>query len=202
MPTGIPAAQVEVRFTVQGQKVENVFHVEATVPLTQTEAEDIADIVDNWVKGALRNNQSTQTVYRALVVRDVNDGGLVYERAGDNLANANSDVGLPNHVTFAVKKNTAKGGRHFRGRFFHIGLLKSQVSATDPNLLTDAGVAAIVAVYEGLRAGLATGGHTLKLGQHLAGPPPVLVGVETVTSISAGDNIIDSQRRRLPGRGS
>lgn len=108
--------------------------------------------------------------------------------------------GMPNNVALVFTKRTALRGRSFRGRIYHPGLAESQVAG---NQVLSATVTSLLAAYNLLKT-LTVGAETW---------PLVVVsrmhnGVVTnpgethaVTTIDT-DGFIDSQRRRLPGRGA
>lgn len=197
----VNVAQVEVRFTQDGQQVENVFHVVAATPLPQSEADTIFNIVNDWARTTLRPHQANNVIYREVEIFDPNGAGqprFVY--AGTGQSGTQSGTPLPNEVTYALKKNTGISGRKFRGRFFHIGLTNTVVNS---NTLVPAEVTALVTIYEALRTSLATASHPLVVAYRdysVPNPHPI-VGAAEVLSITAVDAIVDAQRRRGPGRG-
>ena len=194
-------AQVEIRFTQDNQQVENVFHVAATTPLTSTEADAIFSVVDMWVRVTLRPTQNHTVIYREVEIADVNGVGaprFVYP--GDGLTGGDTNPPAPNNVTFSLKKNSGVSGRKFRGRFYHIGLSNDNL---DGNTVGAVALTALVSTYNALMTDLNTASYPLVVAyRDYSGPPPhPIVGGIKVLSITAVDATVDSQRRRLPGRG-
>lgn len=199
-PTALAIAQVELRFLKDGQQVENVFHVAALSPLAPADAQDIYSTVDAWVKQTLRPTQTNDTTYTEVVIQDVNPNGPRYVFAGDGQPGAITNSQAPDNVTIALKKNSALSGRHYRGRFYHIGLSVNWIANSRIN---PANLFTLVSTYEALRTGLAAKSFPMVVAYRDTSRPhprPIIGGVQ-VTSITASDNIVDSQRRRLPGRG-
>jgi len=202
MATPVNVAAVEMLFRQDEQQVENVFHVAAPHPLDSATADGIQTIVDAWITGTLRDQQASNVFYYGLRVKDVNAGGNVYDYAGDGLGGSHSGGPLANHVTIALKKNSGVSGRKFRGRFYHLGLTQTMLNVGSVNSLNNLAVFDLISTYEALRTALRTAGHDMVIlyQDHSTHPPTPLGGIEVI-SITATDNIIDSQRRRLPGRG-
>lgn len=108
---------------------------------------------------------------------------------------------LPNNVAYCISKYTGLRGRSFRGRMFIPGIpenARTTASHVDP----------------AFRVSIATGCASLLGGMISGGFPPVVVsrftagaaratGIATpITQLAPVDDVLDSQRRRLPGRGS
>lgn len=114
---------------------------------------------------------------------------------------------LPTNASLAVSFRTNLRGRSFRGRNYVIGLTESQVTG---NHVSNVSVAAYKAAYEVLlpAGGAFTDDWAWVVVSRFHGvdvnhkPIPRTAGVRTaVTSVVIVDDVIDSQRRRLPGRG-
>ena len=119
----------------------------------------------------------------------------------------NTAPALPNNVTISVSFRTAQRGRSFRGRNYFIGLTEADVVA---NTVIGVQVTAIQDAYEELL----TVGDTVTGVEWVAvsrfsgvdadgDPIPRVTGISTpIISVTVVDPIIDSQRRRLPARGT
>lgn len=199
MPTTITAAQVAVRFLKNGSQVENVFHVFADLPLTQAVADSVHAVVDTWVTTTLRPLQTNDTIFTEIVIEGVNQGDNRFVYPGDNGTGSIANSQSPDNVTIAIKKNVAARGRGVSGRFFHIGINVNQINNSRVNAAYMNG---LIAGYGTLATNLETEGNQLVVMKYnKTTHPPTPVSYAAVTSVSASDNIIDSQRRRLPGRG-
>lgn len=133
--------------------------------------------------------------------------GIVYEIGTGATVGGVAGEAAPNNVDPAVSFRTSLGGRSFRGRNYIPGISNTHVSGNN----IDAGWRA--SIIDGYNLLLPDGGALPEgwtwvvasrySGVDLAGKPvPRLEGiVTTITSVLFTDTIVDSQRRRLPGRG-
>lgn len=118
------------------------------------------------------------------------------------------EVGEPadaNNVSLCVSFRTNIRGRSFRGRNYCVGLPKASVvsSRVSPGL-----VANIVAAYDVLRTATPAPASLWVAVSRFSGvdvdgdPIPRVTGLHTeISAVLAVDNVVDSQRRRLPTRG-
>jgi len=201
-------ALVELRFEAQGQQIENTLWFKGDDPIDPSSLTDIANAVHDWWFDNIRMLQSVNVVLRETVATDQTvDSGPQVAIAGDVL-----DVGgnTPNIYalgsTFVVSFRTLKRGRSFRGRNYVIGLTEDNV---DGNSLVD-GVSELWRVaYVQLITAATDVGFTWVVASRFHGvsgtpprPTPRPAGVVTpITSVVVVDQFIDSQRRRLSGRG-
>lgn len=106
---------------------------------------------------------------------------------------------MPNNVSAAIAFITALRGRSYRGRNYVIGLQEGQVVG---NLLDASVAAAYVAAYAALDTAVtANSGQHVVVSRQLNNVPRV-TGVATIVTAYSMERVIDSQRRRLPGRGA
>lgn len=107
---------------------------------------------------------------------------------------------LPNNCSIAVSFKTGLSGRTNRGRNYWAGLLETDV--TDQRV-TPGRLAQIKGMYEGL---LGTGYIDAMWKWCVISRKiiiPFIVGrAVPITSVVFNDDVVDSQRRRLPGRGN
>lgn len=108
---------------------------------------------------------------------------------------------LPNSIAVVMTKRTDFRGRSYRGRIYHPGLTEADVTA---NQVLAARVTALLTSYSNLINITDSGAnvhHMVVVSRFSAGAARGAAVVTQVTSIST-DGIVDSQRRRLPGRGA
>lgn len=133
--------------------------------------------------------------------------GLAFETATG--AGPGSVVGefAPNNVAAVVSFRTGLAGRSFRGRNYIPGISNNAVGG---NTIDGTWRDAIIAAYSLLLPGgtVLPAGFIWVVVSRYSGvdgdgkPIPRLAGiVTTITAVVFTDNIVDSQRRRLPGRG-
>lgn len=106
---------------------------------------------------------------------------------------------LPNNCALCISFRAAKRGRAYRGRNYVSGLPDTLVTQNEANTLL---TGALVDAYNGLFTRAATAAVTWVVVSRFAGGLPRVEGnAEPVQSVVLVDNVVDSQRRRLPGRG-
>jgi hypothetical protein len=195
-------AQLEFVYSFGGQTCENVLHYTKddawdVVTLTALADAAIAEWIAN-IKPVMTNLLSLTSV----IATDLaSQSGPSITRAG-GLPSAGTQTGtaLPNNCALVVTKRTTLRGRSFRGRIYHPGLPTPQTSA---NNVTGAFVTNIVNGWNALTAITMPGPITAQMvvvSKFTEGNPRVL-GITTPVVNVTSDGVIDSQRRRLPGRG-
>ena len=108
---------------------------------------------------------------------------------------------LPNNVALCVSLRSGLTGRSARGRWYWCGLTESQVAAS----AVDGGVVtSIVAAMDALISTIASLSSNVVIVSYESNGIPRPGGPVKfiVTDALAVDNTVDSQRRRLPGRGA
>jgi len=193
-------ALVELRMTQGEQLIENTFHVEKEGILTVSDLQDIGATFVDWFDNH-RNLVIGTVTLREVAVRDLTTAsslGIIYA-TGLPLVGLLAGSAMPNSTTIAVKWGTGLSGRSFRGRTYHIGLAESQVSN---NSIETATVTGLLASYNLLLTSINGSGYTMVVASRVAnGVPRTTGGTTPILSASFADITVDSQRRRLPGRG-
>lgn len=202
-------ALVETRMTWASQQVENTLWIEFPAAISPSDLLTLANDIDSW----------WETFYGPLV----SDGVQLHEVVATDMTSASSGqvsvtpaiaaIGgqsspdLPSNASLTISFRTALRGRSFRGRNYLVGLTEDTNTG---NIINDAFLALVVAAYEELLPG----GSALSAGEWVVAsrfsgvdtngvPIPRVAGVTTpITTVVIVDNVIDSQRRRLPGRGN
>lgn len=199
VPNGV---QAEIRYLQQDQRIENTFwFLTPGANPTPTDLQSITDFLWNWWQDEIQPIQSNFVLLREIYVTDQSDaaGETNTYSPASTTTGANANEPMPNSTTIAISLRTAKRGRSYRGRSYVVGLTRNQV--VNSNLTSAAGTA-WVAAYDALISGAAAGGYQLCVCSRFAGGDPRPAGVLTpVTDALITDFTIDSQRRRLPGRG-
>lgn len=194
--------QAQIRLTMPGNVLaENVLHFLKT-GYTVADAQDLADAVDGWVGTDLLDVLSTGVTYRETYVKGLGSA-LDVQATADTNAGAGS-VGtsafVPNSAAVAVKLMSGLTGRSGRGRVFHPLIAPSQLAsqvAVDPTA-----AAAIATVWSNLIDVAATAGFTWGILSRIQeGVPLASAILYPIVNAVVQDLFIDSQRRRLGGRG-
>lgn len=187
----------------QGQDIVTVFHFETTLIGGWTEA-DLITACNEIVAVYQANVQPvTHQDYEGVSITG-RDLTTQTSPSVEVLWSGNSGAApqgpSPASVCMAIKKSTGLTGRSFRGRWFHSGFWQGQIAG---NSVVTASADAIVAAYEPFLDSLnfsLTGGAVL-VSRYNNGVPRAAGVVTPITSLST-DYLVDSQRRRLTGRGS
>jgi hypothetical protein len=202
----IPApntASVEMIYNAGGQTVENVFHVRKASAYSLSDLQAVRALVLTWYASPWRNFVSgSVTLVRVrtkaldTAIAPMEDYAVTSGGAGLNVGGAAS----PNNVTYCIKLSTGLSGRSARGRWFFIGLngatVASQVDVSSG--FRDS----VVGGLNTLRTNLLAGGHTMCITsyRHDKVWRTTAVNYDIVSALTV-DLHIDSQRRRLAGRG-
>ena len=192
--------KLEQVFLWDGQTVENVFHFEKDTAWTTSDMRDLAqDVIDIW-NTSWKANMATTLSLVTIKVTDLSSEfapGIEYA-TGLPLVATSGGASMPNSVCVAVTWLTALRGRSYRGRTYHVGLLETQVL---DNAITVAAQGLLAVYYAKFLTDIGVTGAALVVASRIEG------GVERVTGLTTPviglkiDRIIDTQRRRLPGRG-
>ena len=193
--------QANVRFELADQLIENVlnFRYEGTpfgtaVLAIQTSLEAVW-----WA--TLRPKISVAMTNTETYYTDLSDvAGPVDTQPPFPDATGGSGVEYaPNNVAFVVTHRTANRGRSYRGRTYIAGISNDNIEG---NEVIPAAVTAIVAAFNNLRTDLATSDILFTVVSRFHDGAPRVEGLDTAVTLSlARDAFVDSQRRRLPGRG-
>jgi len=203
----LDAAKVATHYTRFGQQCVNTLWFVKDGGWTSTDLNDLCTAVNSWVVAELMPLASTGTFFNGSSAVDMSAEGQegVEVPVSPAEEGGNAVQGLPNNVTVAIKFLTGFTGRSNRGRNYFIGLGENQV---DGDTLASATDTALLAAFDALGSyltGLAADHVVASLysGVDEAGHPiPREAGVTKVITQYAMDNIVDSMRRRLTGRGS
>lgn len=192
-----------MNFTYDGQECANVLHYRDTDGVTAPNLPQIGagvkQLWDTWIKPLCANTLAL----RSVVCTDLSASGppVLEYATGLPLAGTGASPQLPNNCTVAISLKTGLRGRSYRGRLYHLGLMESQVTA---NAVIAGTVTSLLSSY--VRFALidqVAPLHDFELGvlsYYTNGALRANPVFTAVTDLSC-EGIMDSQRRRLPGRG-
>lgn len=195
MPTPVfpTCYEVEVRGLLYGQLIENVWHVQGPDPFDAAVAEAIAAEFQTDYVGIMADLTQDYSINEIFVHNFAGSASGEFTLAiTPGQTGGAATPGLPGNVCFCVSLRTALSGRTTRGRKYIAGL--TEVSVVGNTLDSDV-AAGIVNGVQSLKNGLITLGNPLQVFSKTAN---TLVPVIAATKV---DNFVDSQRRRLTGRG-
>jgi hypothetical protein len=195
--------QATLQFTYAGQQARNVCYFTGMTDGTDPEPGAVAIGVYNWWNVNLRPIVPTTVTLDAIATRDmsVQTNPVFLLTAGLPLVGTGSSSSLPNNVTLAMSFRTSLSGRSYRGRMYHVGLSSTLVTS---NEYSTTHRAALLAAYDLLRVIKTTGGDNIArlcVASRYQNLQPRAVGIVNPVVAVTSDWRLDSQRRRLPGRG-
>lgn len=200
---------VDVIFLLDNQRVENTLYFEKAdgwvLADITTFMSDLATLINtglmpllssalSFIELAARLLDTASSIGYTLSLTPPTSGGQ-------------ADEALPSNVTYTIQFKTGLTGRSFRGRNYVPGLTIDSVTQNTIDTDTRTG---LLAFYSSLRAMASENATPWVVVSKYSGvnpttgrPIPRVTGVTTeVTSVSTFDRTLDSQRRRLPGRGN
>lgn len=203
-------AAVDVIFDLDGQTVENTLYF--TFPSTPSllELQQLIDEVNSTIRGNIMPLlSSVLTLLRVIgTLIDVADGLTSVSTVSLPLAGGSASESAPSNVAACISLRTNNSGRSFRGRNYIPGIPNDQVAL---NTMLTGFTNSISAGYAQLRTNVAGIGWTHVIVSRFSGftivggrkvPTPRVTGIATpVSAAFFVDETVDSQRRRLPGRG-
>lgn len=199
----------ELRMTLDGQQVENTLWFEAAAGVNALIMSDLAQLLQDWWVANYAPQTSVNLQLIEIVISDQTTatGLQVTQSPGTPTLGTIVSDALPNNVSFTVSFRTALRGRSFRGRNYVVGIPESVAALSH---LQAGYVAGWQVAYAQLLSDLSAVGDwewvvvSRFSGTDVDGDPiPRVAGITTpVTNVVIVDDVVDSQRRRLPGRGN
>jgi hypothetical protein len=193
--------QINQRATLFGQQIENVHYVELSTSPDAAAIQAVADTALTEWENHMLPVLSVEYVYREAYATDLSSETAPAATAA---AAANKTGGLavssvPGNVTLCLSIRTNGRGRSSRGRQYISGLPDDIV---DGNAWTAQGAAGVVDAFAAYRDALTAAGYSLVVLSRRENNAPRAQGLaQLATSVLVTDLFIDSQRRRLTGRG-
>jgi len=201
--------EFEMRMLWDGQKVENTLYFGRGFAPTAAQMLAMATLLANWWGTDYANFVAASVDLVEVYATDLTSvsGPTVSYVPPSTISGSLALEAEPNNVSLCVSFRTGSRGRSFRGRNYVVGLTEPALvlSTVQPSTVT-----AILAAYNQLLS-IGTGtGWTWDVVSRYSGvdpttgkPIPRAAGIRTpITSVVVVDPVVDSQRRRLPGRGS
>ena len=194
-------ASFELIYDVFGQKCENVFHVYKLSGWTADDLDTYCATFEAWWSAYGKARVHSGVSLGLIVAKDLSSQtapAIEYASGLPISGTYPNGTDLPLNVTVAVSFGTNLRGRSYRGRIYQVGMtsdmiVDNQITVTFKNSLLTA--------YNDLVARISQTGGDLVVVSRFHNKAPRSVGVTTpITRVSVDVNL-DSQRRRLTGRG-
>lgn len=190
--------KIEIIFRKNNAPVVNIIWGEYDVEPGLEDLEAIAQAVVSWWNTTRKDQVVSSMALEEVRVTDWNEeNGLQHvEIVSPASAGTSAGTDLPSNVAAVVSFYTGYSGRSNRGRNYLAGMPESGISA---NQIGTAYLAAMISDYVTLGSNLLTSGavrHVVASFYH--NNAPRAEGVATVITDYGGDNVVDTQRRRIP----
>ena len=200
----VNTAEVSIRNGVTGEQCENTLYFLSSEPITQATLQQLVDDLDTWWYTVMRPYQGNEVVHRETYGVDLTTATGIYAVSllHTNTPGTHTGSATPNSVSGCVSFRTANRGRSGRGRNYLMGLTIGQVVGSE--LTTDT-VTAYTQMYQQL---LDPGFYTdpqwtwAVVSRFADGAARTEGLAQPVLSCGFTDVVVDTQRRRLPGRGA
>lgn len=196
-------AQIETPAQVGLQVCENVFTFQLAAQPDAAMLTTLANRVMQWISEDASNLYHDGYQLQKVAAHDmtVQEGvGVEVTPTGAGIAGKDATGHTPNNVTFAIKHSTGFRGRSRRGRTYWLAIPRG-VLQPNSNFLNDTYVANVVASMGRLLAAMHTlGADMVVVSKRHDNAWRTAALVTPVTNFTA-DDAVDSQRRRLAGRG-
>lgn len=194
--------EVELVQSMDNQIIENTLYFEFETTPSESDAGGLATALIAWWDDQFSTELSADLLLLRVVVTDLSadDSFSLTFNATPTPAGKVSDGSVPNNCAICISFRTAGRGRSARGRNYVAGLPNGFVAA---NRVVATVTDSLVAAYNAL-VSLAGGAGAVwvvvsRFTNHL---PRVSGATFPITTAVLVDNVLDSQRRRLPGRGT
>lgn len=195
-------AQVEVRYTLFAQQIENTLYFQHATGIAPSDLAALGSSIDAWVDGTLLvTGLSQDLVYRETYCTDLTSATAPTDINTTNAGatGSNASPALPGGSCIAIAFRTAGRGRSARGRNYISGLTESNVTG---NTVGGGMISALEIAYNALLTVPPAGWQWVVASRYTAGAPRVSGVTFPVVLADVSDDFIDSQRRRLTGRGT
>lgn len=194
--------QAEMRFLWSTQRVENVLYFQGSGGVTTTLMQTLGNNLIGWWNTNRKPTASTQLQLVEVYLTDLTTetSPTVSVVTGLPSAGANAAESMPFNVSLCMSFRTNGRGRASRGRNYLLGLTEGDtVGNTVASTFTSPALTAYNAL---IGAGTFTPGlQWCVVSRQFHGVDRATALVQPITSVLFVDTVVDSQRRRLPGRG-
>lgn len=193
-------ARAELIFSWDGQIVENVLHYVNLDDINVGTLTDLAEALKTIWNTYLRPLTPTAislTTIKCTSLETEFAPGIEYT-SGLPIAGTGTGTILPNNVTIAVRFLTSLRGRSYRGRAYQVGLTTALITG---NVITTGYQAALGAAWAQFQSMGTDPEWQQAVVSRYQGGLLRPSGIATLVTGYQVDRTLDSQRRRLPGRG-
>lgn len=193
--------RAELVYNWDGVVCENILDFEAAAQPTLVTMAELGAHLVNWWDTSMQSAMPTNLSLINVKLTDLStvDGPVLDYGTGLPLAGLSVSPSLPNNVALVLTKRTALRGRSYRGRVYIPGMVEANVTA---NTVAGALVTAFITAFGLIKSFSTTTEDWVQgvVSRYNDGNPRITGVITPIVSFTS-DGVIDSQRRRLPGRG-
>jgi hypothetical protein len=189
-------------YVCDGQILANTLHFVITPPITLTQMNNLNTALHTWYTASLKPQLTAAIALTGINTIDlttVSSPGAFLPISPIEPGTAGGSP-LPANVSWVSTLRTGLRGRAYRGRWYHPTIAAGY--QTGVSAITAGAVAAIQAALAQLLTPANVANFTWAVASRFLNKLPRATGVTTSITSVAGDLTLDSQRRRLPGRGA
>lgn len=194
--------KVTLVYSLFAQKMMNVFNVRSGGGVLTADADRIEAVFANWWTTSMRTQVTTSLSLVTIVLDALNAEASLHKEytSGWTAPGLMGGTPFPGGTTTSVKLATGIRGRSYRGRIYWPGLTINQVTN---GLVTTTARDAIAVSANLLRTSLAAdvASDKLVVVSYCQDGSWLTEGVATEITSASAHLLVDSQRRRLIGRG-
>lgn len=192
--------QIDITYGNGDAQVKNIMHAMYNTPMSYTELDDLAAAIVLWLTNEWADIASSDWSANSLILTDL--GSLTGPRKSyaisPDIPGTVVSESIPPNATLAVKADVGHRGRGIQGRVFWVGLAESQVAGFTASVAVVTLIEAALNTLNDNIAALAAFDGLCIPHRVVGGVRPPVATSELVTTFLVTDNIIDSQRDRLP----
>lgn len=196
-------AQVNLQYQLYDQQVENTLYLLNDAGWdTPSLINAAAAVVSTWTTNMMPL-LSAELSFENVKLVDLNaQGGLGVDYPVNPVVQGGvGGPSAPGNVAFCVKKATGYTGKSARGRIYLPGIGRSLITGNEVSASWRGLVVAALLTFQSAIESTIPGVHVVHVSRYTNGAPRIQGAYWNVVSYTA-DTFLDSQRRRLTGRGT
>lgn len=195
------AVRVDIEFVLAQQQVHNIIWCSRDAAWTQAEREGLADAIKTWWDTGAKVAFSSQIALTRITVvnQDTANAPSSTLVVSPPIAGGGGAVSAPNNAACVATLRTDLRGRNYRGRMYFGGIPTGSI--TDSITLLLAFTTSLITQLGNLKTAIEALGAIWVVVSKFVNKLPRASGLKTPVSAITVDQYIDSQRRRLGGRG-
>lgn len=189
--------KIEIKCRKNGAPVINVIWAKVNVTIDLATLATIADVVKTWWNASIKPQTTSSMSLEEIIVTDWSVANSIQhvEIVSPPSAGTGGTDDTPSNVAAVVTFYTGYTGRSNRGRVYMGGL---DVTDTTGNTLGTVYVAAMITAWAALADALDAEGVQHIVASFYTNNAPREVGVYKVITDYGMNNVVDTQRRRIP----